>query len=342
MDFLPNLKTKLSKDKVTLGLDFGTQEIKAVKLKFAQEQAEFCGFEIEPNKLDPVQALRKIKESFAEDLVNISFSGTSTVIRYIEFPRMKSEELKQALKFEAQKHIPFSLEEVNLDACIINQGLPNNKMLVLVAAVKKELAHQRIKLIEQSGFRVNNVNIDSVALINAFNFINKENEGLKGKALALLNIGASLSNLNILEAAIPRLSRDIHFAGNKFTQRIEDNFGIDFKSAEELKINPEKDKGKFNQLALVIEPVYSNLAGAIRTSFDFYESQNASSVGKILLSGGGSKFLGLKDTLKTLLGVEVDYWDPIGKIKFSADADQEKIKQSSTQLPVALGLALSQ
>jgi type IV pilus assembly protein PilM len=144
--------------------------------------------------------------------------------------------------------------------------------------------------------------------------------------------------LDIIENGIPRLSRDIHIAGSNFTQKLMEIFNLDFKAAEELKINPDAERAK--SISAAIETVFANLASNIRTSFDYYESQSTTSVGKIFLSGGGSKFTGLKDMLGNLLGIEVEYWDPFKKIKLTNDSDAQKAKVLSDRLAVAVGLAL--
>jgi type IV pilus assembly protein PilM len=217
-------------------------------------------------------------------------------------------------------------------------------MLVLLAAVKKEFINQRLKMIQAAGIKTNIVDLDSIALINAFNFnysknSNSDSDTLKHKTVAILNIGAASSNLNILEDGIPRLSRDIQIAGNNFTQKLQEILGVDFKTAEELKLKAD-DKERLDKVISAGEAALSNLSGEIRTSFDYYESQSDSSVGKIFLSGGGSRFRGLKDTLANLLGIEVEYWDPLRKISASSNIDVEKAKELSGQLAVAVGLAL--
>lgn len=326
------------KEKYACGLDIGTSTVKLVKLRFAKEQVELCNFYLEPVQPDLGPVLKGAYEACDTKKVNISVSGPVTVIRYATFLKMRPEELKQALKFEAAKHIPFSIDEVNLDSCILKEDLTNNKMLVLLAAVKKDFLSQRLKLIQDIGFNADIVDIDSIALINAFNFNYPEAQDSQHAAVALLNIGASISNLNILEDGIPRLSRDMHISGNNFTQKLADTLPLDFKSAENLKLNPEKEK--LQSIVACLEPVFNNLANEIRVSFDYYESQSASSVAKIFLSGGGSQFGSLKDTLSNLLGIEVEHWDPLKKISLSDSVDSKKLKGLSSHLAVAIGLSL--
>ena len=163
-------KSKKSKEKFSAGLDIGAHSIKLVILKSHKDGAELCGFNIEPAELDVAPVLKKLTESNNIKSVNISVSGSGTLIRYINFPKMQEAELKQALKFEAQKHIPFSINEVDIDACILRDNLPDNKMLILLAAVKKEFISKRMKVIEEAGLKLNIIDVDSAALVNAFNF----------------------------------------------------------------------------------------------------------------------------------------------------------------------------
>lgn len=332
-----NIKDRFAKEKFSVGLDIGTSLMKIVKLKLAKEGVELCGLNFEPVQLDLEQAIKSVARSVDALKVNVSFSGPATIIRYAHFLKMNDAELRQALRYEAQKHIPFPLSEVHLDGYALKQDLPDSKMLVLLAAIKRDFLNQRLKLFEGSGLKVQVADIDSLALINTFNF-NYSQEEKKDKAVALLNIGASHSNLNILEDSVPRFSRDIPIAGNQFTQRIADSFSVDFKSAEALKLDPGKEKQ--GKIFACVEPVLSNLAGEVRISCDYYESQSASSVGKMYLSGGTSVLEGLKEYLTNLLGIEVDYWDALKKISVAKGVDAGKIKTLSSQLAVAIGLAL--
>ncbi len=334
---LPGMKDKPDKERFSLGLDIGTSFAKIVKLRSGKDSAELCAFNYEPVQADLEQTIKTIVKPFDGAKVNVSFSGPATIIRYAQFLKMNDAELRQALKYEAQKHIPFPLSEVNVDGYILKQEMPDGKMLVLLAAIKKDFINQRLKLFDAAGLKVHIADIDSLALINAFNF-NYSQEEKKDKAVALLNIGASHSNLSVLEGAIPRFSRDIPIAGIQLTQRIADSLSLDFKTAEALKFEPGEEKMK--KLSSCVEPVFSNLAGEVRISCDYYESQSASSVEKIFLSGGTSMFSGLPEYLASLLGVEVAYWDPLKRINVAKGANGEKIKALSPQLAVAIGLAL--
>src|SRR3989338_122130 len=246
-----------AKEKFSIGLDIGTHSIKLVKLRLVRDVQELSSFALEPVGLNLSEPLKRLKSEQGIESANISVSGTATLLRYVNFPKMNEAEMRQALKYEAQKHIPFSTSEINLDGSILKDDLPDNKMLTLIAAVKKEFIKERLELLEEALIRVNIIDIDSLALINAFNFNYGLEDNLKHKAVALVNIGASMTNLNIIEDGIPRLSRDIQVSGNNFTQKLADIFGVDFKSAEAFKLNPEKEKA--NNVAAALEAGLSNL-----------------------------------------------------------------------------------
>lgn len=346
-----NTKGKGPKGKISLGLDIGSSAIKVVKLKFDNGLPELSGTNLLPvaSTLDAI--LKQLAQSEDIKSANISVSGQSTITRYANFPKMNLAELKQALKFEVQKLIPFAINEINLDSYILKPDLPDNKMLLLLAAVKKDFIGPRLKLLEDCGIKANIVDIDSLALVNAFNFnISKDNVELKDKTVALLNIGAAISSLNLVEGSLPCLSRDIKTAGGNFTKKIADVLGVDLQAAEDIKINPKKEQ--LTKIAAALESVINNLAAEIRTSFDYYESQGSSTVTKIYLSGGGSLLSGLKEALSSILDITVEYWDSfknIGAINAGDTADSAagaamlcKKEELSAKFAVAVGLALRQ
>ena len=328
---------------IKTGLDLGSSSMKIVRMAYYDK-----GFIIQNFILKDIPSLNENISSLLKDsldelkapntAINISLSGQNVITRYVTMPVMSKDEFKKALKFEVYKYMPFSIEEVNYDGYILRQDLPDNKMLVLIAAAKKDFLSERLKLIQDLGLNVGIVDIDSLALINAFNFSYSQDETLAHKTIALLNIGAAITNVNILEAGKPCLSRDIHIAGDNFTNKIADELGVDVKTAKDLKTTQEKEA--LNKIKPSIDTVLSQLANEVRSSFDYYESQSVTSVEKIFVSGGGSLLSGLVDNLSHLLGMEIQTWDALKNFEFAEGLDIEKIKAKSAQLAVAVGLAM--
>lgn len=332
------------KQRFSVGLDIGSSSIKAVALELKDKEVFLKNYNLTEilagTDLSSAikQALSSTEVNANYERINISLSGQSVVIRYVWLPLMSEKELNSSLKFEAAKLIPFSIEEVNVDSFILKQDVSNNKMLVLIVAAKKEAVSERIKLLQNLGFKIAVIDVDSLALINAFNFNHHSSEEGLPKAFALLNIGASVSNLNILEEGIPVFSRDIYIGGNNFSKKIADSLGMNLGEVENLKKNP--DEAMRDKILSLVESILSNLASEVRISFDYYESQGASSVEKIFLSGGGSLLSNLKDNLNHTLGIDIDYWDPTQRLIFLAESDSQKIKSYSAQFAIALGLAM--
>lgn len=337
----PNLrKAKLKNEREVIGLDIGSFGIKLIKLNFKDALTSIVDFAIEKQYSDVVKSLKDLvmRTNITGRLVNISLSGPGIVTRYIPFPKMQPEELRNALKFEAEKHIPFPVNEVILDGCILKDLNDNNKMLVLIVAAKKDVVQRKIDLVKNAGLEINLIDIDSLALVNSFNntgiFVKKEEQQ---KAIALLDIGATVTNLSILEDSIPRFSRDINLGGSDLTKKISEKLSISLTDAEVLKCNPAERLAEINTIC---EPILNNLITELRLSFDYYESQCACSLEKIYMSGGGSLLSGLGNFLNHMLGIEVLYWDPLLNIKIEESVDGKKIKENLSLLNTAMGLGL--
>lgn len=334
---LEAIKSIFQKDHFSVGLDIGTSTLKLVKLKFLKETVELAGCQVIGCRETASSAIKELAEQYKLDRVNISVSGQAVATRYVVFPKMQPQELNQSLKFEVQKHIPFDINEVYLDAHILKNDLADSKMLVLVCAAKKDFINSRLKMLEDLGLRVNVIDLDCLSIINAFLF-NYSDEKESSGTSALLNVGGKVSNLSILDDKLPSLNRDIHFGGDNFTEKLQETLHLDFAQAESAKI--KSDPVQADAVSAAIESAASILAAEIRTSFDFYESQNASSVNKIFLSGAGINITGFKDYLANTLGIGIDIWDPLRKIIFGAEVDAQKLKPFASQLAVAVGLAL--
>ncbi|MDD4910346.1 MAG: type IV pilus assembly protein PilM [Candidatus Omnitrophica bacterium] len=332
-------KRLFAKQDASYALDIGTGNIKFLSLEKREGAAALRRCVVVPC-VDIPGALSDMvrKNDIAGIAVNISFSGSAVISRYVIMPGMSPSELKSALNFEAEKHIPFSISECIIDAAILKNDLPEKKMLVLLAAVKKAFLTEKIKVIRGSGLEINSVGIDSIALINAFTerFI-KFQKDYKCRVCALLNIGASVSSLNILEGSVPVFNREISWGGNVLTEKIGSSLGIDLQSSEELKADPAE---KMSSVKAACEPAINNLANEIRASFDYFESHSAAGVEKVFLSGGGSEFTGLDVSLGQAAGIEFARWDPLINMELDPALDLNAINKHKHKLAVAVGLAI--
>jgi len=331
------------KSKLSIGLDIGSNFIKAVKIEKSDKYLvkDFIIQKIQSQQNLSVilkEVLEKIK---AKDIpLNISLSGQNVVCRYATIPLLSDLEFKNSLKFEITKYTPFLPADIYFDGYILRKDEKQNKMLVVIVAVKKEYLNQRLKLMKEIGYELNVVDIDCLALVNCFNFNFSKNKDLINKTVALLNIGDSLSNLNILEKDTPLLSRDIRIGGKEITSRISLDLSCSLEEAERIKIKATSDKEELERIKPSLENVLSFLAHELRISFDYYESQSASTVEKLYLCGGQVLLKDIKDILANYLGIETEIFEPLEGFVLDENLDIEKIKVNSLQLAVALGLAL--
>ena len=326
-------------EQIKIGLDLGSSRIKAVKLRKVDESLILDNFEVQLNTGDPKEIINSLitKFNIAKKKVNISVSGPRVILRYLTLTKMSEEELKSSVRFEAAKHIPFPIDQLDIDSNIMRE-LDSSRMLVLVAAAKKDFVESKIKLIEDAGLSIDVIDVDSLAFINMFNYLNAKNKIAEAiKTFALVNLGASMTSLSIIEGGIPTFNREILLGGNDFTRKISDHLNINLKEAEDLKCNPA------NRLAEVkdaSELTLTKLVSEIRSSFDYYESQNNLSVEKIVFSGGASMLEGLKNYFSEILSIGVLDCDLTAAFLPGPNLDLTLLKKQSSMLGVALGLAL--
>lgn len=334
----------LAKQHMSVGLDIGTSYIKLAVLQVQGKEKvlkKIVKLPIDPEK-DLSSAISSLikSEGINERYVNISLSGPSVIMRYITFPSMTPEELKSTMQFEAKEYIPFSLEEVNLDCSILKDKIQDNKMLVLLVAVKKSIIQERLSLLEKAGLIPRLIDVDCLCLANAFNnsyqaMITKDQpQGAKQEVVGLLNIGSRFTNMAIIENGVLKFSRDISFGGSDITKRLLD-ISQDYTQAEMLKTESSKSQEVLNR----IEQAINSLSSEVRLSIDYYENQSGLAIDKIFLSGGSSILANITDVLTHLLGIQVDSYNFFANITLDPALDQDKLKDGNSYA-VSLGLAL--
>ena len=316
------------KKRIKIGLDWGFSSFKVVVL-----ESEDDTYILKDARIIELSSKNVDLRSLFKDLglyagVNLGICGPNVVVRYVSIAKMSETEFRKALRYEAASHLPFPIEQMNLDGAIL-KVMPDNKMLAMLAAARKDFVNQRLKIFQEAGIQVNILDIDSLALINAFNYVNPKDSSdtqpqaqdsgeskkqveatSQAGAVVLLNIGASVTNINILEDNIPHFTRDINIAGKHFSNGESQDTGI------------------------------ANFVTEIRKSFDYYEAGSTAIINKIFLSGGGSLTPDLPAKLEGLLGIPIKQWDPFRNFLFLSEVDKANIVKNSAQYAVAVGLAL--
>ncbi|MCM8813455.1 MAG: type IV pilus assembly protein PilM [Candidatus Omnitrophica bacterium] len=326
----------------SVGLDIGYSSIKLVQISRAggSVRPELVNFSMKAipsqDAKDLAPAIQEVIEAagITTRAVNTSVAGQMVIVRYIQLPVMTRDELEKALRLNAGKYIPFSLEEVIYDFQILGAPAKNDKsMRVLLVAVKKEIIRQHLALLQGIGLEPHIIDVDSFAIVNSFQLVSQEKQG----TIAVVDIGADTTTTTILLGNEPYFSRDIPLGGKNITEAIRSEFDLDVPQAEMLKMNPQD---KYGDMVNAIKPVLDELCRELHMSFNYCEGQLGSAVQKLYLTGGTAKFKGIDKILHGMLGVETQVWDPTQILPIAAGLPKEKIQGLGPLLTVAIGLAL--
>jgi len=330
------------KPKSTVGLDIGSHYVKLCELTENQGKYYLNAFGIErlanASGEAKISAIKKLiqENRISTNKVNISVCGPSVIVRYILLPYMTKVQLESAVKYEAEKYIPFNIEEVILNTPVLEEKREDSKIRVLLVAAKKTFVKDYVKVVQACGLECQLIDVDSFALINSF-LLSSPN-GQSQDIVALLHIGANFTTINILKGKASHFMRDIAVGGKDLTKMIAEKLNIDVASAENLKCNPGDRE---EEIRSIINPVLSNLLGEISLSFSYYGDQLEHGIDKVFLSGGISNLKELPQFLSSNLGMEVAKWDPTANLQINPTLNQEALKSSLPILAVSVGLALS-
>jgi len=268
----------------------------------------------------------------------MSISGHPVIIKNIKLAFMTENELEPIIGTEAEQYIPFDLEEVNIDFQILGVNEENSdQMNVLLVAAKKAIIEEYSDIIQSSGLKTNIVDIDVFALENMFN-INYTYE--EDEIIALIDVGASVTNINIVKDGSSIFNRDVFLGGNQITEEIQKELSVSFEEAETLKTGEKIEGIDHEVLDQTITKSSSSIAREIQRTLDFFTGSSYSEINHIYLSGGGAKTNGLKEMLEEKIGGNVEFTDPFKTIKYNKNTfDTEYIKEISLFAAVGIGLA---
>ncbi len=337
------------KKKSLVGLDIGSTEVKAIEVTEVGDQLKITGFgaatiESKDAVQDTISSVLR-NAGIRTKRVATAVSGRAVIVRYLSMVKMAEEDLSSALRYEADKYIPFQVDEVVLDSAILpdfddsSTDGEGNEMKVLLVAAKQNLIDEHLDLLNGVGLVPMFIDVDTFALGNAFvlNLLNSPRVEDEAKVIALVDVGAMKTNINILKNNTSYFSREIYLAGNDFTEAIARRMGVDAEEANQLKKDHE---GKEEMIEESILQIIDDLGNEIHLSFDYYENQYDREIDEIYLSGGSSMLPGLRGTLERVFDRRLYSWDPTENLEAKEDkVDVEQMKERSAQLSISMGLA---
>lgn len=341
-----------------VGVDIGTSSIKVCQIREVRRSSSLVrlGFAplppqtiVDGQVMDAgtvVEVLQKVFHDarIRQKDVALSVSGQSVIIRKIAVPIMTAAELDEQIHWEAEQHIPFDIKDVQVDYQVLRRRPEASQMDLLLVAAKRDQINDYAQLARDAKLRPVVCDIDAFTVQNLF----EATRTLPAEqTIAILNVGASLSSLNIISNGISAFTREIANGGNVITEEIQKQLNIPFDQAEAYKCggasadDPNRAGMVPQQVVAVIEAVVDSIAAEIQRSLDFFMATSGEhEISHIYLTGGTANLVALAQAIERRARVPVSAWAPTEGITIDRDVDVGLLQRRAAQLPVALGLAL--
>lgn len=350
------LETMFGRRKRLLGIDIGSHSIKAVLLspnkkggysydldKIALESVPPQVI-VEGDIIDSVAVVEVVDRLFRTlklkiNDVALSLAGNSVIVKKINVPQMSDEELAENIQWEAEQYIPFEIGEVMVDYHVL-EGANETQMLdVVLVAVKKDKVNDYTSVISQVGKQTAVVDVDVFAIQNAFE---ANYPDIVHASVGLVNIGASVTSINIMESGITSFWRDIMIGGNKHTEALQRRLGIGVEQAEDAKRRMDIDGASSDEVLPILDSASEEVVDVISKTFDFYSgSAHGVALEKVFVSGGAASTPGLTEMLSSKLSTPVELFNPFRAVSINPKKfDTDYIQDQAVNFAVAVGLAI--
>ncbi|HVX88637.1 MAG TPA: type IV pilus assembly protein PilM [Gemmatimonadales bacterium] len=336
--------------KTTVGLDIGSGLIKMclvshsggeptlTKVAFATVSDDAI---VEGEVIDAGVVADAIRELLASHGVKqkdavIAIGGRDVIIKKISMDRMSEDDAREVIRWEAEQHVPFDMENVELDFQILDPDGEGLQMTVLLVAAKRELIEGRIGLLAEAGLDAKVIDVDAFALHNAFELNHPDDQsGIVG----LVNIGHETTNINILEDGVPVLTRDMPLGTRRLREDLQRERGVSVDEAEAMLRAGERNE--------MLDPFVASrgeeLAIGIERAAAFLQSSSRSGgqIRQLFLVGGGARVPGLAKVLSDRLRVPVELANPLGRLNVADGVfDEMNMDEVAPLLMLPIGLAL--
>jgi type IV pilus assembly protein PilM len=342
--------------KKLVGLDIGSSSLKLAEVLSTSHGSVLNrfiqiplpkGIIIEGILGDSRELSNKIKELFKNSGcrgrgIVTSLSGNSVIVKKVTFAQMEEMELRDLIHDEAGKYLPFdNMDDVNYDFQILGDNEFNpNQMDVIIVAAKKETVNSYLDAITSAGMEVTIMDVDSFALETMYeaNYDFENNE-----IVVIINIGASITNINVIKNGMSIFTRDFTLGGHSITEGLQEKYRVPFEEAEKIKVEglPGSEQDNLdlqNTILDFAEPICSE----IERSIDYFRSTfGGEYIKHVYLSGGSAKIHGLTSNLSQRLNVEAETINPFLKLGYNRrNIDPKTLEAIKPIAAVAVGLGL--
>ena len=347
-----DFSNKPGKNRHLVGLDIGSNSLKAVELRSLGRDAyalAACGFEeLLPEWTaggvitapEPIaSAIKNIftNQRIQNDRVITSISGHSVIVKKVSIRLQNEEDLAEAIRWEAEQHLPFDIDDVNFDFQVIGENATTGMLDILFVAVKKDGIQAYMNVLKQAGKTPVILDVDAFALQNAYEF---NYEPQQGSTAALLNIGANTMMINLASGAEFLFTRDISVGGQRYTEFLQKEFNLSYDQAQTLKYGATIENVSSADVQYVIDSVTEIICMEIQKTFDFFRSTSTvKKIDRMLVSGGAVHTPGLLEALGSNFDIPVEEFDSFKRIQVDSRRFP-MFKEQAADMAIAVGLAL--
>jgi type IV pilus assembly protein PilM len=343
----------MAEGKNLVGVDIGASSIKVVHLKEKGKKfnvARYGYAELPPQTIidGHVMNAGAVTESLLRIFhdnkiqqkdVAIGVYGQSVIVRKITVPLMTPEELEEQISWEAEQHIPFDIKLMSIDYEVLKKRPEAGQMDLLLVAAKRDEINDYAAILKEAKLRPVVVDINAFTVQNIF----EHHYGLPADGtIALLNVGAAVSTLNIVSRGVSAFTREITNAGNAITEEIRKQCGVSHEQAEAYKRGGGPTQMVPQEVHQIIQNACTGLASEIQRSLDFYLATSGDTeISRIYVCGGSAYLAPLAKAIERRARVGVELFDPIGDFAVETKyVNESDMRTRAAQLVVAMGLAL--
>ncbi len=345
-----------------VGLDMGTTSVRAAELSFGKDSAtleRFGQVALPPGAMSDgevvdreivAEALKELwsRAKLRSKKVILGVANQKVIVRQVDLPWMPPAELKKSLAFQVADIIPMPPEQAILDMHPLEEvadGEGNRRLRVLLVAAARDAVESAVQTVEMAGLSPQLVDLTSFAVLRAL--ANIDGLGLTQGAEALIDVGASVTNVVVSQGGIPRFVRILLLGGADITETVADRMGISMQDAEGFKqasfLPPESETRADHPGLRVLEAAANAWIEEIRGSLDYYLAQpGAAHIDRIVLSGGGAQLRGLTNRLSIATRLPVAPANPFGQLAIGRTGltdEQLLYVEPFSSVPVGLALA---
>lgn len=335
-----------------VAIDIGSSSIKMLEVRTSPERLELLNWGSiptppsaiqsnmvsEPDRVaDAVKALLEAKNIRARKAIT-AVPGPAVMIKRVTLPAQSPQEIENTIMFEAGNFIPEELDNVNLDYQVIDTRPDGKDMEVLLAAAKKDIVSSYAETMRGAGLAPVVVDVDYFALDNLFEL---NYEPIPNQVVALVNIGARYSSINILKGGRSTFTGDVPVGGRDITEALTRDLGIPAEEAERLKTGKGGSTVDPEQVAMALTPAVDALIEEIHYALSFFwTAATDERIDILYLSGGAAQTPELAQRLAERIEAPVEVTDPFSRVGLLNGIDPAALQRRASEFAVALGLAI--